>query len=159
MSTTPASKTTRTRAPKPAAAKVEEASVDEPTAPTPSEAADMALEREELRRELLADMPPLRPAHRFRLAHRNAFHNLSLEAMKSGAFDRESMDYDLTKPKDIEDFQKLQAFVESIDAWAESIAEDPLAYDEWSQGKDEETFMALFATYQADLGESNGSAS
>jgi hypothetical protein len=143
MTNTPAKKPAATRAAKPK---------PEPT-PTPSEAVDAAIEREELRRELLADLPALRPAYRFRLAHRNAFHNLSLEAIKSGAFDRDDMAYDLSKPKDIEDFQKLQKFVESIDEWAESIAEDKDAYIAWSEGKDEETFMALFATYRADLGE------
>ncbi|KJL39907.1 hypothetical protein [Microbacterium trichothecenolyticum] len=153
-----APRTRKPAAPKPAPV------VDEvvETPPTPSEAADMVIEREELRRALLAELPELRPAHRFRLGHRNAFHNLSLEAMKSGAFDRETLDYDLTKPEDIEDFQKLQKFVESIDDWAESIAVDVDAYVEWSErvgngDSAEETFMALFSTYQADLGESRGS--
>lgn len=125
---------------------------------TPSEAIDAEQEAKELRQELLADMPPLRPARRFRLGHRNAFHNLSLEALKSGTFDGESMDFDMDKPEDIERFQKLQKFVESIDEWAESIAEDANAYAVWSEGKSEEHFLALFAEYKEALGESQRSA-
>lgn len=158
MSTAAKKPATRTRAAKSVENDVVEAEPTEDAAPTPSELADQKIEREELRRELLADLPPLRPAYRFRLRHRNAFANLSLEAMKSGAFDRDTLEYDLTDPADIEDFQKLQKFVESIDEWAEGIAEDPNAYAEWSEGKTEEHFMALFATYQAELGESRGSA-
>lgn len=123
----------------------------------PSEQVDAIIEAEEVRAELLADLPALRPARRFRLGHRNRFHDLTLEAAKSGAFDREDMDYDLTKPEDIEDFQKLQRFVESIDEWAESIADDPEEYALWSEGKTEEHFMALYVQYKADLGESRGS--
>jgi hypothetical protein len=166
-STTAKKPASRSGNPAKRAAEAAEAAVDEAveaTVPTPSELADAKIERDELRKELLADMPALRPAYRFRLRHRNDFANLSLEAIKSGAFDRDNMDYDLSVPKDIEDFQKLQEFVATIDEWAESIAEDPAEYDEWSQrvvaeGRGEETFMALFTTYQADLGESRGSAS
>jgi len=125
----------------------------------PSEIIDVEGEQADLRAELLADMPPLRPAHRFRLRHRNAFHDLSLEAVKAGAFDRDDLDYDLSDPADIEAFQKLQKFVESIDEWAEGIAEDPDAYAAWSEGKTEETFIALFVQYREDLGESIGSES
>lgn len=124
---------------------------------TPSEQVDALMAAEDVRAELLSDLPPLRPARRFRLGHRNRFHDLLLEAAKSGAFDRDDMEYDLSDPKDIEDFQKLQKFVESIDDWAESIAEDAEAYALWSEGKTEEHFMALFAQYKADLGESSGS--
>lgn len=128
-------------------------------APTPSEIVDSEIEAEDLRRELLADMPSLRPAHRFRLAHRNAFHNLSLEAMKSGAFDGDDMEFDTETPEGIERYQKLQTFIESIDAWAETIADDPDAYAKWAEGKDEQTFIALFVDYKAALGESTRSAS
>lgn len=124
--------------------------------PTPSEIIDAEQEAKELRAELLAEMPALRPARRFRLSHRNAFQNLSLEALKSGAFDGD-MDFDMSKPEDIERFQKLQTFVESIDAWAESIAENVDEYIQWAEGKDEETFMALFVEYKESLGESKRS--
>lgn len=128
--------------------------------PKPSDVVDATLERDEFNKELLSDLPPLRPAHRFRLAHRNAFHNLALEAMKSGVFEGEgALEFDLSRPADIERFQKLQTFVESIDAWAESIAEDRDAYAAWAEGKTEEHFMALFTTYQDALGESGGSSS
>lgn len=125
----------------------------------PSEKIDADQEAREIRQELLADMPSLRPARRFRLAHRNAFHNLSLEALKSGAFDGEDMEFNTDNPADIERFQKLQKFVESIDAWAESIADDQVAYAEWAEGKEEEHFLALFAEYKDALGESKRSAS
>ena len=126
--------------------------------PKPSEIIDAEQEAAELRKELLSDMPPLRPAHRFRLSHRNAFHDLSLEALKSGAFEGD-MNFNTDKPEDIERFQKLQKFVVSIDEWAESIADDPNAYALWSEGKSEEHFMALFADYKEALGESQRSAS
>lgn len=121
--------------------------------PTPSEDVDARAELEELEKELLGDMPSLRPAHRFRLSHRNRFRDLMLEAQKSGAFDRPSLDYDLTKPEDIEDYQKLAAFIESIDTWAESIADDPDAFAKWAEGKTEEHYMTIFRVYQAALGE------
>lgn len=127
-------------------------------AATPSELVDAEIEAAELRATLLADMPALRPATRFRLAHRNAFHNLSLEALKSGVFDGD-LDFDMEKPEDIERYQKLMKFVESIDEWAESIADSPAEYAKWAEGKDEETFLALFSEYKAALGESKRSAS
>lgn len=129
-------------------------------APKPSETVDAQIERDDLAEELLSELPELRPAYRFRLAHRNAFQNLSLDALKSGAFDGEgALEFDLSKPEDIERFQKLQKFVESIDEWAESIAIDPAAYAAWSEGKTEEHFMALFVSYRDALGESKSSAS
>lgn len=124
---------------------------------TPSEIIDAEQDAAELREKLLADMPALRPARRFRLAHRNAFHNLSLEAIKSGAFDGDDLDFDTETPEGIERYQKFQEFIVSIDEWAESIADDPAAYATWSEGKDEETFMALFFEYKAALGESKRS--
>lgn len=130
-----------------------------PKQPTPSEQVDAEQEAAELRAELLADLPAMRPASRFRLAHRNAFHNLMLEATKSGAFDRDDLTYDLHKPADIEAYQKLQAFVESIDAWAETIADEPREYALWSEGKSEEHMLALFVLYREALGESSGSES
>ncbi|GAA2577300.1 hypothetical protein [Microbacterium binotii] len=127
--------------------------------PTPAEIDDAKREQDELNASLLVGLPELRPAHRFRLAHRNAFHNLLLDATASGAFDRPELDFDLTNPDDIAAFKKLQSFVESIDEWAESIAEDVVAYTEWSEGKTEDTFIALFNTYREALGESTSSAS
>lgn len=130
-----------------------------PKEPTPSEIVDNELEQKELRAEILRDLPALRPAYRFRLGHRNEFENLSLEALKSGAFDGDgSLEYDMSVPAEIERFQKLRAFVVSIDEWAESIAEDPAAYAKWAEGKDEETFMALFMEYKESLGDSKRSA-
>jgi hypothetical protein len=127
--------------------------------PTAAEIAEAKREQDEIRAELLAGLPELRPAPRFRLAHRNAFHNLLLDATASGAFDRANLDFDLANPDDIADYKKLQSFVESIDTWAESIAEDVVAYTEWSEGKTEDTFIALFESYRDALGESTGSES
>lgn len=127
------------------------------TEPTPSEDIDNTLEVEELQKELLNDLPELLPPHRFRLRHRAAFNNLMLNAAKSGAFDRDQMDFDLTNPDDITEFQKLQDFIVQIDEWAETVATDPTVYAAWSEGKTEEHFLALFRLYQEALGESNGS--
>ena len=124
----------------------------------PSDAIDEELEAKELRAELLADMPSLRPAHKFRLRHRNAFKNLTFEALKKGVFEGD-LNYDMSKPEDIERYQAMQSFVESIDEWAESVADDPDAYAEWAEGKTEETFIALFVTYREALGESSSSDS
>lgn len=134
------------------------------TAPKPSDIVDAEQEAEELRKELLGDMPDLRPPHRFRLGHRNAFTNLTLDAAKSGAFDGNGdgdgmLEFDMEKPEDIERYQKFAAFVESIDAWAETIAEDAGAYALWSEGKTEEHFVALYMHYRDELGKSRSSAS
>lgn len=126
----------------------------------PSEVIDEDLEQRELREKLLADLPALRLARRFRLGHRNAFTNLMLDAAKSGAFDSDDvLEFDASKPEDIERLQKLNSFVESIDEWAESIADDPAAYALWSEGKTQEHFIALFVHYREALGESSSSAS
>ncbi|RBO73537.1 hypothetical protein [Microbacterium sp. H6] len=133
-------------------------------APKPSEVLDAEQEAAELRAELLGDMPALRAPHRFRLGHKNDFENLTLDAAKSGAFDGNGdgdgmLEFDTSKPEDIERFQKFKAFVVSIDTWAESIAEDKEAYAEWAEGKTEEHFMALFIYYRDELGKSRSSAS
>lgn len=128
--------------------------------PKASEIIDAELEQKELREELLADLPSLRPAHRFRLAHRNAFTNLSLDAAKSGAFDGDGpLEFDGSKPEDIERLQKLNDFLASIDSWAESIADNPDEYATWAEGKTPDHFMALYITYRDALGESKSSES
>lgn len=127
--------------------------------PKPTEIIDAEIEQEEKIAELLADLPPLIEPHRFRIAHRHAFDDLILEAQKSGAFERDDMDYDFTVAEDIEDYQKLAKFIASIDTWAESIARDKDAYVAWSEGKREDTFLALFQHYKKALGESSGSES
>lgn len=130
-------------------------------APKPSEVIEADDEQRELREELLADLPALRPARRFRLSHRNAFTNLTLDAAKSGAFDEGDgqLEFDPKKPGDIERLQKLNAFVESIDTWAEGIAENPDEYAQWAEGKTQEHFIALYVQYRDDLGESSSSES
>jgi hypothetical protein len=145
-----------TPATKPAAPR--RAPARKPKEQTPSEVNDAKLEQEELAAELLADLPELRPAARFRLVHRNAFHNLRLDAYAEGAFEGD-MQFDMDKPEDIARYKKLQTFVESIDAFAESIAVEPAAYVEWSEGKTEDHFLAIFNRYAEALGESSGSAS
>ena len=134
------------------------------TAPKPSEVIDAEMEQEALRRELLADMPALRAPHRFRLGHRNAFTNLTLDAAKSGAFDGNGdgdgmLEFDMSNPADIERYQKFADFIASVDTWAETIAEDPEAYAAWSEGKTEETFVALYMQYRDALGKSSDSES
>jgi hypothetical protein len=126
----------------------------------PSELIDAELEQKELREELLAGLPALRPARRFRLGHRNAFTNLTLDAVKSGAFEGDgALEFDMSNKEDIERLQKLNDFVASIDEWAETIADDPDEYAAWSEGKTQEVFMALYTTYRDELGESSSSAS
>lgn len=127
--------------------------------PTPSEEVDERIEVEELRAEYLSDLPPLRPAHRFRIAQRHRFQDLVLEAQKEKVFDRESLDYDLSKPEDIDALQAMRRFVASIDEWAESIADNPTDYIAWSEGKTENHFLVLFRVYRVALGESNSSES
>lgn len=132
--------------------------------PKPTDVIDAEAESRALREELLGDMPALRAPHRFRLGHRNAFTNLTLDAAKSGAFDGNGdgdgmLEFDMTKPEDIERYQKFAAFVESIDEWAESIAEDAEGYALWSEGKTEEHFVALYMHYRDELGKSRSSES
>lgn len=130
-------------------------------APKPSEVIEADDEQRELREELLAELPALRPARRFRLSHRNAFTNLTLDAAKSGAFDEGDgqLEFDPKNPEDIDRLQKLNAFVASIDEWAESIADDPDAYALWAEGKTQEHFVALYVQYRDALGESSSSES
>lgn len=159
---TPAPKT----AAKPRATKAAAKTPAKPAEPkvelTPSELHDLEQEQKELRETLLADLPPLRPAITFRMRHQNAFQNLLLDAAKSGAFDEDTegpLEYDENRKEDIERLQKLNEFVACIDDWAETIAEDPVAYDKWAQGKTHEHFMALFIQYRDALGESRSSVS
>ncbi len=127
--------------------------------PTPSEQVDDQIDLEALVEEFLSDLPELLPARRFRISQRHAFEGLALEALKEKIFDREDMNFDLSKPEDIEEFQKLQRFVASIDLWAETIAKNPTDYAAWSEGKTEQHFLVLFRVYKEALGESNSSAS
>jgi hypothetical protein len=128
-----------------------------PKAPKPSDIVDDRLEREAARQELLSDMPELTPAARFRPAQRNTFTDLSLTAMEKGVFDR-GIEFDLKKKEEIARYREFMAFVESIDAWAESIAIDKEAYAEWAEGKTEEHMFAILAWYQDQMGESTRSA-
>ncbi|ALJ22041.1 hypothetical protein [Microbacterium sp. No. 7] len=130
--------------------------------PKPTEDIDARLEAEEVAATLLADLPALRPAHKFRIGQRVAFENLMLNAVKDGIIsddDDGPMEFDIANPADIERLQKLRDFVVTIDEWAEGIAVDKDAYAEWAEGKTEEHFMALFQKYQAELGESGSSVS
>ena len=133
-------------------------------APKPSEVADAELDAQALREELLGDMPALREPYRFRLGQRNAFTNLTLDAAKTGAFDGNGdgegmLEFDMSKPEDIERYQKFASFIASVDTWAETIAEDPAAYAAWAEGKTEEHFVALYMLYRDALGKSSSSES
>ncbi|MDY0984578.1 hypothetical protein SOM10_11790 [Microbacterium sp. CFBP9023] len=139
-----------------AAAKPAAKPAEEKAELTPSELIELEQEQKELRRELLAELPTLRPAITFRMRHRNDFQNLLLDAAKSGAFDEDTdgpLVFDETSKDDIERLQKLNEFIACIDEWAEGIADDPAAYDKWSQGKTHDHFMALFMEYRDALGE------
>ena len=134
------------------------------TAPKPTDVIDAEQEAKALREELLGDMPPLRHPSRFRLGHTNDFTNLTLDAAKSGAFDGNGngdgmLEFDMTKPEDIERYQKFAAFVASIDLWAETIADDKDAYAEWAEGKEPDHFLSLYMYYRDELGKSRSSAS
>ncbi|MFJ4173411.1 hypothetical protein [Microbacterium sp. NPDC089696] len=137
---------------------------DEATTPelSASEQLEREQEQKELREQLLADLPTLRPAITFRMRHRNDFNNLLLDAAKSGAFDEDTegpLEFDNSRVEDIERLQKLNEFIARIDEWAETIAENPAEYDAWSQGKTHDHFMAIFVEYRDALGESLSSAS
>lgn len=128
--------------------------------PKPSEEVDEQVEAEEAAEQLLADLPSLLAPHRFRQRHRTAFTNLSLNALKSGAFDEDgALAFDTETPEGIERYQALMEFITSIDEWAESIANNADEYAEWAEGKDVDSFMALFLKYRRALGESNSSES
>lgn len=139
----------------------------ETTAPKPSEEVDEMLEVEELRQKYLGDLPDgvLLPPHRFRISQRHAFQNLVLNAIKDEVFEGLEPDDEGTieldgkvNPEDIEKIQKVNAFLASIDEWAESIAIDKDAYVKWSEGKVTDHFMVLFRWYRVALGESQSSS-
>ena len=129
------------------------------TAPKkPSEVIDDQIDNDETESEALAGLPALIPAHRFRARHRINFQNLQLNALKSGAFEGNgALEFDMSTPEGIEQYQALMEFVATIDEWAETIAIDPDAYAEWAEGKNYNTFIALFVKYQRELGESQRS--
>ncbi|MGO2188181.1 MAG: hypothetical protein ACTH4Y_08030 [Microbacterium gubbeenense] len=144
---TPKTNTTKTTTPK-------------KTAPKPSEGIDAQLEAEEVAKEVLKDLPELLPAYRFRARHRVAFQNLSLNALKSGAFDGDgALAFDTNTPEGIERYQALLEFVSCVDEWAETIALDADEYAAWSEGKEFDVYMALFVRYREALGESSSSES
>jgi hypothetical protein len=139
---------------------VDEPDVDPADEMTPSERAEAIAARDEMIAELLDGLPALREPHEFRHRHRAEFERLQLFAMDSGAFDGDgSLTFDTRKAEERKRYDAYLEFISRVDEWAESIAVDPAAYTEWSQGLDSEPFMALFMKYRDALGESRRSAS
>lgn len=142
-------------------AKVTEPPAEKVVEPTAEEIKDVEIARD----ELLAGVPELRPAARFRLVHRHAFNELSLLAVKNDVnkfFDR--VREESTDPKNdskaaliesMEGAQKFAEFVAEIDLWAESIAVDPAEYEKWALSLEEPAtvLLLLYMKYQEDLGE------
>lgn len=131
-------------------------------APKAEELHEQQLEQE----DLLADMPKLRPPHRLRLRHRNPLLDILLD---SGLMDdvdeddeaEEDEELDFSNPEHrakIKDFMRTAA---AVDDWAESIAEDPVAYAAWAEEHSDspDVFLAILAIYANASGKSNGSAS
>ncbi|MCZ4066428.1 hypothetical protein O1W71_01935 [Microbacterium sp. H37-C3] len=139
---------------------VDEPGVDSADEMTASERAEAIAAQQELYEELLGDMPPLRAPERFRFSHRTAFTKLMTGAISSGVFEGDGrLEFDLEDPADARRYEAFLDFVSSIDEWAESIAEDPESYAEWSVGKTADHFMTLFTHYRDALGESRRSES
>lgn len=112
------------------------------------------------RDEFLADLPALVPPHRLRFRDRARIRSIMLDAVASGAFDGLSdkdEDSDEFTPEDAETVKKMDDICIQIDDFAQSIAEDEAAYDEWSRGKGYNEFFAILSMYDQALGESNGS--
>lgn len=119
------------------------------------EAHEARLERD----AYLADMPELVPPHRLRFRERARIRAIMLDAIASGAFDGTDSrvdDSELT-PEDAETIKKMDDLCVMIDEFAQSIAIDESAYDEWSRGKGYNEFFAVLSLYDEALGESNGS--
>lgn len=104
--------------------------------------------------ELLADMPALREPHRLRLRHRNRFMRLLIQAEADGIIGA-----DADEMADPEKMAKILDLLTEIDEFAQSIAVDQQAYEEWSikHASDYEVFMAILSRYASAVGESNGS--
>lgn len=133
-----------------------------PKPPVEVDPVDALVEAQDARAEqedLLADMPALRPATRFRLRHTNAFQEIMLDATSKGVFDdaEDGLTLDPKNPEDVAKLKVLNALCADIDEFAESIAEDPLAYEKWAEGKKHGTFIAILNRYNEALGESAGS--
>lgn len=123
--------------------------------PTDEELRESRAERD----EILAGMPELLPAARFRLRHKNAFAALKIQAVKSKAFEAVRALRESTKDDDViarlESYQTFNEFLAEIDEWAESIAVDPQAYADWATDLEDATIpmISLFAKYSEELGE------
>lgn len=138
---------------KPTEPTVEEAVVDADSVLTAEQERDARAARE----ELLDGMPELRPAHRFRLRHRNDFESLRLEAVKSGAFEavKDLRNESGATVDRYEKYLTFRGFLGKVDEFAEGIATNPEEYAAWAESLDEPeaTFLALFSKYVEDLGE------
>lgn len=140
--------------------------VAQPTEPTVEEAvvdaealltAEQERDARAAREELLEGMPELRPAHRFRLRHKNDFEALRLDAIKSGAFDavKDLRNESNTTVDRYEKYLTFRGFLGKVDEFAESIAVNPEEYAAWAESltEPEAAFLALFSKYVEELGE------
>lgn len=130
-----------------------------PTSPTRAKAekeeeSPVELTAEEIREqeladaELLADLPELRPPHALRVRHKNRLMAVALRLQEKG------VKYG-TKNRSVESQIAMLDAIADIDEFAESIAYDKEAYEEWAIKNAENiaAFFAILSRYTATLGE------
>lgn len=119
--------------------------IDEPTE------LEVARDAEAEENELLADMPALTAPEKLRIRHKNRLKRISIAAAPT--LDRVREARERGEEPGTELVEMVLVITEEIDDFAESIADDPEAYAEWSGGKDTEHMMALFSRYMRASGE------
>ncbi|UOR02060.1 hypothetical protein MUN77_01630 [Leucobacter allii] len=132
---------------------------DPQTDPVESTAA-AELEAELNDEELLADMPELRSPARLRMRHKNRLLALATRMHKRlGAKGVKVKDGRAKLTMD--DMLGMLDICAEIDEFAESIAIDRDAYEEWAEANSDNhaAFIAILMRYQEAMGESTGSAS
>lgn len=116
--------------------------------------------------DLLADVKGILPKpERLRIRHQNALMKLQLELMPvfEELYERDE-DGEIVRNEDgdaliAEGADRVSASVAladmaaQVDEWAETVALDKDAYQEWAGGKGADTFLALLSYYRGKSGE------
>lgn len=119
------------------------------------EITDAEAEREEQleMEDLLADMPELLSTHRFRLRHKNRLKEIAFRYQDDIAKARalSAKDEKLTPELGL----SLEAMAGEVDFFAQSIAKDADAYEDWAVEKSDDVtvFVALLNKLMGALGE------
>lgn len=124
---------------------VKEDAVEELEQLTEEESRDIELSEA----ELLEDMPELREPTQLRIRHKNRLAAIAYKLDAAGIAGKKIRKSDTTM------MIALMEVIGEIDEFAESIAYDKVAYEEWAiaNSDNQEVFLALFHRYMSAVGE------